>query len=432
MTYKQSNPSSANFSATRARLAALLLCTVALPGCAAGISSHDTARADMTVAQPALENSIYQRGKWHFQQGQYGLALDAFTMSLQMNPGAVREMNAIAACYDRMQRFDLADQFYRQALATDPTSVITLNNFGYSHLMRGEQTSDPEQVNLAWTYFEKARKADGTNPVVAANLSKATAILAATRANSVDEVASTLDGPVKIAEPAADDPWMERASGKTVRVVTTPDIAVAALARDTQLPVQIVSISTANHRELLNAEPARREAMLAFVNVPTPVEEPDKAAKPTEMVATATVSIVADQSGDLIDGAPASVDPIAAGPLAPLASADISEKLLTVRLHAEIFGARACDPCVATPPFLREHAPVGLLADGQPFVQIAALPSSGFEGGMIEDEAAVTRAHDGHASNGPRSKKHPDGAVMARVPLIEQPISWFVELVFAD
>src|SRR3546814_18899545 len=59
-------------------------------------------------------------------------------------------LNVLAAAYDRRRRFDLAERYYRQALAIEPAASHTLNNYAYSHLLRGDHAT-------ASRYLEQAR-----------------------------------------------------------------------------------------------------------------------------------------------------------------------------------------------------------------------------------------------------------------------------------
>src|SRR3546814_2229904 len=59
-------------------------------------------------------------------------------------------LNGLAAAYDRLRRFDLAERYYRQALAIEPAASHTLNNYAYSHLLRGDHAT-------ASRYLEQAR-----------------------------------------------------------------------------------------------------------------------------------------------------------------------------------------------------------------------------------------------------------------------------------
>jgi Flp pilus assembly protein TadD len=69
----------------------------------------------------------------------------------------------LAASYDRVRRFDLADQAYAQAIKLTGESVQILNDRGYSYLLRGDLTK-------ARVKFLKAYQLDPTNPVVINNL----------------------------------------------------------------------------------------------------------------------------------------------------------------------------------------------------------------------------------------------------------------------
>lgn len=103
------------------------------------------------------------RGKIHFSEGRYGLALTHFQAALSADPESVRALNAVAASYDQMGRFDLADRYYDKALALAPESVDVLNNLGFSYLLRGDRVTGERYLRLAATL-------DGDNAVVDRNL----------------------------------------------------------------------------------------------------------------------------------------------------------------------------------------------------------------------------------------------------------------------
>ncbi len=103
------------------------------------------------------------RGKAHFAIGQYGLAIQSFTLALGQDSQSVSALNGIAASYDKLGRFDVADRFYDRALKIDPQAVEVLNNVGYSHLLRGEPEAGERFLRLAASL-------DASNPVVQTNL----------------------------------------------------------------------------------------------------------------------------------------------------------------------------------------------------------------------------------------------------------------------
>lgn len=127
-----------------------------LGGCAAiggGVSSE--ARAD-----------AYASGKENFTAGRLGLALVDFQRALQEQGPSVDRLNALGATYDRLSRFDLADRAYRQALVFDPDAAQTLNNIGYSYLLRG-------RADLASAFLAKAQSLAKGDPRIGANLALA-------------------------------------------------------------------------------------------------------------------------------------------------------------------------------------------------------------------------------------------------------------------
>jgi tetratricopeptide (TPR) repeat protein len=106
-------------------------------------------------------------GKRHFRDGNFGLAERYFRHAVEKAPGdADRDAEAwlgLAATYDRLRRFELADRGYAQVLKIlGPTAEI-LNNQGYSYLLRGDYRR--ARIKLA-----AARTLDPANPYVQNNL----------------------------------------------------------------------------------------------------------------------------------------------------------------------------------------------------------------------------------------------------------------------
>jgi Flp pilus assembly protein TadD len=78
------------------------------------------------------------KGREQFRSGNYAGAEVSFQRATRMNPRDAEGWLGLAACYDRMRRFELADRAYVQAMAIKgPTSEI-LNNQGYSYYLRGD------------------------------------------------------------------------------------------------------------------------------------------------------------------------------------------------------------------------------------------------------------------------------------------------------
>ena len=118
--------------------------------------------ADLTEDGRYSELSFYGRGKFHYDAGQYGLAVKHFRSAVDREPGSVEALNGLAASYDRLGRYDLATKYYGRALGADPESTQTLNNIGYSYLLQ-------KRFDLAVAYLRDAHSRDRNDPVIQAN-----------------------------------------------------------------------------------------------------------------------------------------------------------------------------------------------------------------------------------------------------------------------
>jgi tetratricopeptide (TPR) repeat protein len=102
-------------------------------------------------------------GLEQFNRGNYGISQRYFKDAVEKAPRDVTAWVGLAASYDRLRRFDLADQAYAAAIRLGGESVQVLNDQGYSYMLRGNLTA-------ARRKFEKAYSLDPTNPVIANNL----------------------------------------------------------------------------------------------------------------------------------------------------------------------------------------------------------------------------------------------------------------------
>ncbi len=79
-------------------------------------------------------------GKRQYRAQNYGLAERYFQRAAELHPRDAEAWLGLAASYDRLRRFDLADRAYAQAIRiVGPTAEI-LNNQGYSYMLRGDYT----------------------------------------------------------------------------------------------------------------------------------------------------------------------------------------------------------------------------------------------------------------------------------------------------
>jgi len=106
-------------------------------------------------------------GKRHFRQGEFGLAEKYFRRAVEAGIRDARKAAeawmGLAACYDRLRRFELADRAYARALAIVGPAPEILNNQGYSYLMRGDYARARVKLDAAYAK-------DPGNPHIIANL----------------------------------------------------------------------------------------------------------------------------------------------------------------------------------------------------------------------------------------------------------------------
>ena len=103
------------------------------------------------------------RGRALFRAGNFAEAELAFDRAARMNPRDPEAWLGLAACYDRMRRFELADRAYVRAVAINGTTAEILNNQGFSYLLRGDLTR-------ARNMLTAAQKKDPGNQYVQNNL----------------------------------------------------------------------------------------------------------------------------------------------------------------------------------------------------------------------------------------------------------------------
>lgn len=123
--------------------------------------------SEPVIATPVLPGSDGKddviRGREQFRAGNYAEAESAFDRAAKMNPRDHEAWLGLAACYDRMRRFELADRAYGQALSIKGPTAEILNNQGYSYLLRGD-------LQRARAVLSTAQKKQPGNTFVQSNL----------------------------------------------------------------------------------------------------------------------------------------------------------------------------------------------------------------------------------------------------------------------
>lgn len=102
-------------------------------------------------------------GKRQYRERNYGLAEKHFRRAVEKAPRDGEAWLGLAASYDRLKRYELADRAYREALAIFGPRPEVINNIGYSYLLRGD-------LRKARQKFAEAQARDPENPTIANNI----------------------------------------------------------------------------------------------------------------------------------------------------------------------------------------------------------------------------------------------------------------------
>jgi len=102
-------------------------------------------------------------GKAYFRAANYGMAERYFRRAVERHPNDAEAWLDLAASYDHLKRFDLADRAYGQAIRLVGAKVEILNNQGYSYILRGDNSR-------ALRKLTEARRRDPGNTYVLSNL----------------------------------------------------------------------------------------------------------------------------------------------------------------------------------------------------------------------------------------------------------------------
>ncbi len=202
---------------------------VALGGCA-GLSQDGDGLAALTS---------YERGKFHYAAGQYGLAVKQFQTAVDRYPASVEALNGLAATYDQLGRFDLSARYYGRALAANPDSTQTLNNIGYSYLMQ-------KRFDLSVAYLRDAYTRDRNDTVVLANRRMAEVSLQeADLKRALEPEAEKKTEVARARPPKAEKkhvkPWIERTASVVQTLVTEPQLVLVDMAEDAGVSPQLAA-----------------------------------------------------------------------------------------------------------------------------------------------------------------------------------------------
>ena len=128
------------------------------PASAVGVSADP--RQAMLGSDPNDDLSL---GKKQYRAKNFGMAEKYFRHAVELHPRDAESWIGLAASYDRLRRFDLADRAYGQAIKILGPTVEILNNEGYSFMLRGDYRRAREKLMAA-------QRTDPANKYVLNNL----------------------------------------------------------------------------------------------------------------------------------------------------------------------------------------------------------------------------------------------------------------------
>jgi Flp pilus assembly protein TadD len=121
---------------------------LATPGANAQASAPASAPDDTTGSITPRDEDV-TLGKQEYRAGNFDAAAKAFNRAAQKHPRDSEAWLGLAASYDRLRQFELADSAYDQATHIDGQSSEILNNQGYSYLLRGDYTRARAKLTAA-------------------------------------------------------------------------------------------------------------------------------------------------------------------------------------------------------------------------------------------------------------------------------------------
>lgn len=149
----------------------LAILPIILAGCTelATLNTHSTATDlgscsqlsdlmdDRNRADPA-QLALIREAKEHYRRGEYGLAEQTYRKATEeasfgansnSRVAMLEAWYGLAASYDELRRFDLADPIYAHIRKTYGESVTYYNNYGYSLELRGDKAAARAEYNKA-------------------------------------------------------------------------------------------------------------------------------------------------------------------------------------------------------------------------------------------------------------------------------------------
>ena len=138
---------------------------VLLAGCQPSAENRLLQESGMAMEDPKFypSDDYIRMAKVNFRNGDYGLAESNYRKAVEVTPKDAEAWLGLAASYDQLRRFDLADNAYQKVLQLGAKNAAILNNAGYSQILRGDFKS-------ARRFLLKAYELEPENPYIVNNI----------------------------------------------------------------------------------------------------------------------------------------------------------------------------------------------------------------------------------------------------------------------
>ena len=112
----------------------------------------------------SLPETIWlEKAKQNYRDGNFGLAERFYRQSIEEQPRNVEAWLGLAASYDRLKRFDLADKAYDAVIKLVGHTATVLNNLAYHEMLKGN-------FELARRHLQAASQAGPGNAYIKNNM----------------------------------------------------------------------------------------------------------------------------------------------------------------------------------------------------------------------------------------------------------------------
>jgi Flp pilus assembly protein TadD len=154
---------------TLLKLATVAMLCLAMGGCKIfeGDAEVDTELAGGISSDSSFgsapESVWLEKAKTNYAQGNYGLAERFYRQAIEERASNAEAWLGLAASYDRLKRFDLADRAYDSLIKLVGYTPTVLNNLAYHQMLKGDLVQ-------ARRSLEAASAADPGNPYIKNNM----------------------------------------------------------------------------------------------------------------------------------------------------------------------------------------------------------------------------------------------------------------------